>query len=107
MTDIYYDETFIESIEEHLNYSKYNIEKFIEKIFSIIYKISCKYKVNSHIECLIINNRPYIIVLINNEHSYCNSVEKLINFSNEKINLFYSNYFENIIKWKEEFYVWR
>lgn len=100
MTDIYYDEIFIESIEEHLDCSKYNIEKFIEKIFSIIYKISCKYKVNSHIECLIVDNRPYIIVLTNNEHSYCNSVEKLINFSNEKINLFYTNYFENVINGK-------
>ena len=92
MTDIYYDETFIESIEEHLNYSKYNIEKFIEKFFSIIYKISCKYKVNSHIECLIINNRPYIIILINDEHSYCNSVEKLINFSNEELKQLFWKY---------------
>ena len=100
MTDIYYDETFIESIEEHLDCSNYNIENFIEKIFSIIYKISCKYKVNSHIECLIVDNRPYIMVLINNEHSYCNSVEKLINFSNEKINIFYTNYFENVINGK-------
>lgn len=100
MTEIYYDKTFIESIEEHLNYSNYNIEKFIEKFFSILSKISRKYKVNSYIECLIINNRPYIIVLINNEHSYCNSVEKLINFSNEKINLFYTDYFKNIISWK-------
>lgn len=100
MTDIYYDETFIECVEEHLNHSNYDIEKFIEKFFSIIYKISCKYKVNSHIECLIIDEKPHIIVLINNEHSYCNSVEKLINFSNEKINLFYINYFENIINGK-------